>query len=104
MIPVEEWIPVTDGSGMDRSIAWAPGGELLYFLSERDRFRCIWAQPLDAATKKPVGDAFNVAHFHQASRSMVDAGFNMAVSRDSLFFALTNLSGNVWMIEPEAAE
>jgi Tol biopolymer transport system component len=103
-VPVEEWIPVTDGSGMDRSIAWAPGGELLYFLSERDRFRCIWAQPLDAATKKPVGDAFNVAHFHQASRSLVDAGFNMAANRDSLFFALANLSGNIWMIEPEAAE
>jgi Tol biopolymer transport system component len=104
MVPVEEWIPITDGSGMDRSVAWAPGGELLYFLSERDRFRCIWAQPLDAATKKPVGDPFNVAHFHQASRSMVDAGFNMAVSRDSLFFALANLSGNVWMLEPEAAK
>jgi hypothetical protein len=51
-----------------------------------------------------VGDAFNVAHFHQASRSMVDAGFNMVASRDSLFFALTNLSGNIWMLEPEAAE
>jgi eukaryotic-like serine/threonine-protein kinase len=104
MVPVEEWIPVSDGSGMDRSIAWAPGGELLYFLSERDRFRCIWAQPLDPATKQPLGDAFNVAHFHQASRSMVDAGFNMAVSRDSLFFGLANLSGNIWMLEPDAAE
>jgi Tol biopolymer transport system component len=104
MVPVEEWIPISDGSGMDRSIAWAPSGDLLYFHSERDRFRCIWAQPLDAVTKQPLGDAFNVAHFHQASRSMVDAGFILAPSRDSLFFALTNLSGNIWMIEPEAAE
>jgi eukaryotic-like serine/threonine-protein kinase len=104
IVPVEEWIPISDGSGMDRSIAWAPGGELLYFLSERDRFRCIWAQRLDSATKKPVGAAFNVAHFHQASRSMLDAGFNMSASHDSLFFALTNLSGNIWMLEPEAKE
>jgi Tol biopolymer transport system component len=31
-----EWIPVTDGSGLDRNAVWSPDGNLLYFLSERD--------------------------------------------------------------------
>jgi Tol biopolymer transport system component len=99
--PVEEWIPISDGTEMDRNVTWSPDGAALYFLSERDGFRCVWGQRLDPATKRPAGDPFNVAHFHQASRSMVDAGFNMSVTSDSLVFALTDLTGNVWMVEPE---
>jgi Tol biopolymer transport system component len=101
-VPVEEWIAIDDGSQMDRNLAWSPDGNMLYFLSDRDGFRCIWAQRLERANKKPLGPAFNVVHFHQASRSMVDAGFNIAVTPNSLVFALTDLTGNIWMVEPEA--
>jgi Tol biopolymer transport system component len=100
--PVEEWVAISDGSEMDRNLTWSPDGATLYFLSERDGFRCIWAQRLDGASKRPAGAPFTIAHFHQASRSMVDAGFNMSVTSDSLVFALTDLTGNVWMLEPEA--
>jgi Tol biopolymer transport system component/predicted Ser/Thr protein kinase len=101
-VPAEEWVPVSGGTEMDRNITWAPDGATIYFLSERDGFRCVWAQPLDPETKRPNGGPFNIAHFHQASRSMVDAGFNMSVTNDSLVFALTDLTGNVWMVEPDA--
>jgi eukaryotic-like serine/threonine-protein kinase len=102
-VPVEEWVPISDGTAMDRNITWSPDGATIYFLSERDGFRCIWGQRLDPETKRPQGPPFSVAHFHQASRSMVDAGFNMSVTSDSLVFALTDLTGNVWMVEPETA-
>jgi Tol biopolymer transport system component len=102
-VPVEDWIPITDGTQMDRNITWSPDGSILYFFSERDGFRCIWAQRLDRATKHPIGAPFNVLHFHQASRSMVEAGFNISVTDDSLVVALTDLTGNVWMVEPETA-
>jgi hypothetical protein len=98
---LEEWIPIGAGDQMDRNIAWSPNGAMLYFLSDRDGFRCVWAQRLDPATKHPSGAPFNVVHFHQAGRSMVDAGFNMSVTADSLVFALTDLTANIWMIEPE---
>jgi len=99
-VPHKEWIPIGDGTGMDRNFAWSPDGGMAYFLSERDGFRCIWAQKLDPATKRPIGDAFNVAHFHSAHQSMVVTGFTIAVGKDSLVLALTDLTGNVWMIEP----
>src|SRR6185295_14946032 len=54
-VPQSEWIPITDGQGLDRSANWSPDGKLLYFLSERDGFRCFWAQPVDPATKHPAG-------------------------------------------------
>jgi hypothetical protein len=88
---------------MDRNLVWSPDGATLYFLSDRDGFRCIWAQRLNPATKRLAGSPFSVVHFHQAGRSMVDAGFNMSVTADSLVFALTDLTGNIWMIRPEAA-
>ena len=37
---------------------WSPDGNLLYFLSERDGFRCIWGQKLDPASKRPLGAPF----------------------------------------------
>ena len=97
-----DWIPITDGKEMDRQSYWSPDGNLLYFLSDRDGFRCIWAQPLDAATKRPNGEAKSVHHFHGARRSLRGVGsrasaIQMSVARDQLVFALGELTGNIWM-------
>ena len=43
--------------------SWAPDGDLIYMVSERDTFRCIWAQRLDSR-KHPVGSPLPVKHFH----------------------------------------
>ena len=40
-VPARDWVPITDGTGLDRDAAWAPDGNLLYFFSERDGFPCI---------------------------------------------------------------
>ena len=41
----EEWITVTTVAGSNRRPWWSPNGNLLYFLSTRDNYQCIWAQP-----------------------------------------------------------
>ena len=97
-----DWIPITDGKEMDRQTYWSPDGKLLYFLSDRDGFRCIWAQPLDADTKRPNGEAKSVLHFHGRRRSLRGVGnqaaaIQMSFSRDQLVFALGELTGNIWM-------
>ena len=61
--PESSWIPITNGLTPDRMAVWAPDGNLVYFLSERDGFRCFWAQRLDPATKHPLGDPFVVQTF-----------------------------------------
>jgi Tol biopolymer transport system component len=97
-----EWIAVTDGSSVERDPAWAPGGNLLYFLSERDGFRCIWARRLDSS-KRPAGEAFAVKHFHAArwSLSSIARGFQigLSVGNGRILFALGELTGNIWMQE-----
>jgi Tol biopolymer transport system component len=54
-LPPSDWIPITDGHGLDHETRWSLDGKLLYFLSERDGFRCFWAQRLDPATNFSSG-------------------------------------------------
>jgi Tol biopolymer transport system component/tRNA A-37 threonylcarbamoyl transferase component Bud32 len=100
-IPENEWIPVTDGQAMDRYACWSPDGNLLYFLSERDSFRCIWAQRLEPVTKHPSGAAFPVRHFHTSRRSLATVGdplsTGLTVAADKVVFSMTERTGNIWM-------
>ncbi|BDC48458.1 hypothetical protein F183_A07740 [Bryobacterales bacterium F-183] len=110
-----EWIRVGfenfsgDGGGMLASVdfqpAWSPDGNLLYWLSGRDGFRCIWAQRLDPVTKKPQGPPFAVRHFHRSRRSLLrqvptratQVGFR--VYRDRAYFSMDEVTGNVWIAD-----
>ena len=91
---------MTDGESYDLSATWSHDGSVIYYFSERDGSRCIWAQRLDAATKHPTGSPFAVQHFHNATRSLIQMTTNalgLSATRDKLVFNLAEISGNVWM-------
>jgi DNA-binding winged helix-turn-helix (wHTH) protein/Tol biopolymer transport system component len=95
-----QWVDATtEPSNADGRVAWSPDGNLLYFVSERDAFRCIWAQRLDPTTKRPVDPPSAVYHLHQTARrlSHIVGRVGMAVDRDKIVFALEEMRGNVWM-------
>jgi hypothetical protein len=99
---VNEWIPITDGSTYDDKARWAPDGKLIYFTSDRDGFRCLWAQRLDPATKRPSGAPLPLYHFHSARRSLLNAGIlplEISVARDKIVFSMGEVAGNIWMAE-----
>jgi hypothetical protein len=101
--PRQEWIPITDGSAMDRYPAWSPNGNILYWLSERDGYRCLVFQRLDPATKRRRGPMEYLRHFHAARSSLLDfPNPNMArpaVARDKIVFSLAERTGNIWMTD-----
>jgi serine/threonine protein kinase/Tol biopolymer transport system component len=101
-IPSQEWIAVTGYTPYEGKPRWSPNGNLLYFSSMRDGFRCIWAQPLDPGTKLPQGRPFAVYHSHDPHRSLSileEGRWELWVARDALIFAMGERTGNIWLAE-----
>lgn len=99
-----EWIRITGGDLSVDKPRWSPDGNLMYFTSKRDGFMCIWAQRLDANTKGPVGEAFDVYHFHTSRRSLANVGLGpleISVARNALVFNLGEITANVWRLSHE---
>jgi Tol biopolymer transport system component len=101
----KDWIPITDASAIDRNAHWSPGGNLLYFLSDRDGMRCIWAQRIDPRTGRPRGAAFPVHHFHHARLSLTQGAnpsdVSMSVAKDRLVVSIVENTGNIWILGAE---
>jgi Tol biopolymer transport system component len=99
-IPQSKWIAVTDATALDREARWSADGSLIYFLSDRDGFRCIWARRLNAVNKHPVGPIFAVLHLHNPRLSLMHVPNTGHVSLCSvgnqLIFAMGELTGNLW--------
>lgn len=73
---------------------------MLYFISDRDGFNCIWARRLNPESKRPEGEPFAVHHIHHPQRSpapLPDLG--MGVAHDKLVLNILQRKGNIWMAD-----
>jgi Tol biopolymer transport system component len=98
-----EWIAVSSGATLTDAPRWSAEGTLLYYVSDRDGFRCLWAQPLEPATKQPVGDPRALLHMHRRKTSIgnVDIrGIDVTVGGGRLVFNVAESQGNIWLAEP----
>lgn len=99
-----EWITIAQYPGRNNRPWWSPDGNLLYFLSLKDDWPDIWAQRLDPSTKRPVGEAFAVQHFHGIRRTpdnLGSASFGPAIGKDQIIFSLREETGNIWIAEQQ---
>jgi len=98
--PEGQWIAITDGTALDRSPVWSPDDRMLFFLSERDGQRCIWARRLNPNSKRAAGEMFPVYHFHRARFSLFTIPFGnigFKAAGDSMVFTLAESTGNIWL-------
>ncbi len=101
LVPRSDWIPIAD-SGWDDKPHFSANGKLIFFSSDRDGFRCIWAQ-LVGPDMHPVGAAFAVYHSHERRRSfrnLRNSSFEIAVGPDMVVFNQEERTGNIWLLEP----
>jgi WD40 repeat protein len=101
LVPRSEWIPIA-GSGWEDKPHFSANGKLIVFSSDRDGFRCIWAQPV-GPDMHPTGDAFAVYHSHERRRSLRNLDieiFDLAVGPDMVVFDQEERTGNIWLLEP----
>jgi eukaryotic-like serine/threonine-protein kinase len=97
LVPRNEWIAISD-SGWDDKPHFSHDDNLLFFSSDRDGFRCIWAQRLGPG-RHPSGEPFPVYHCHERRRSLKNLGlfFAIAVGPDRIVFNQAELTGNIWL-------
>jgi eukaryotic-like serine/threonine-protein kinase len=76
---------------------WFPDGTAVYGVSSLDGFNCLWAQRLDPATKRPVGDPVAIFHSHSARHTIAHA--RLARTPEGLVFGRTEQTGNIWLAE-----
>jgi Tol biopolymer transport system component len=103
-----EWIGVTDGTVFAQDPSWSANGKVLYFISERDVFRCFWAQPLDSSMR-PSGEPFALQHFHsarQSLRGLGSTGYRVGLwsGAGRTVFSFPELTGNIWLQETARAK
>ena len=98
----KEWMLVAAHGGHPH---WSPDGNLLYFLSVKDGFLCLWAQPLSPKTKTPNGLLIDVQHAHSPRWSMGKLSMGntrgLSLARDKLVFSTAETVGNIWLAEAE---
>jgi Tol biopolymer transport system component len=103
LVKQSDWIPVTDGTGLDREARWSADGNRIYFLSDRDGFRCIWARNLDPKSKQPRGPPYPALHLHDARLSLshiANTGqVGISARGENLIFSMGELTGNLWTTE-----
>ncbi len=96
-------IPITAGSEDGYLSAWSPDGGMLYFLSDRDGFRCLYVQRLDPNTKEPRGEVDEVYHSHSARVSLGAiepfAEIGLSVAEDKIALSMAELTGEIWLME-----
>jgi Tol biopolymer transport system component len=98
-VPYEEWIPLTSGEHRVDAPRWSPDGKSIVYVSDRDGFLCVWEQPLNAATGRPVGDPIAIQHWHQRQLSIANVYVEMmdlALAPGRLVLNLGELRGNIW--------
>lgn len=99
-----EWIPIGDGERDLRPCGWSPNGRVLYLLSARDGYRCLYAQPIDPETGRPLGAATVVHHFHSTRwltgrETSASTGPSNAIMAGAFVFDQTIVSSNIWLLK-----
>jgi hypothetical protein len=97
--PPEEWIRIAGGDEWVAAPRWSPDGRLLYYLSNRDDFICVWARALDSTTLRPTGEPMAIVHAHDAEKRMLTLKrevWSLAVGADRLIFNAALSRGNVY--------
>jgi eukaryotic-like serine/threonine-protein kinase len=103
--PISEslWIPVTDGEHRDFEPSWSDDGTMLYFLSDRDGNRCLWAIRVNGRSKRPIGEPFPVQHLHSRSTHIpITSGagvFGVSPGSGRLVFGAAEMSSTILHLE-----
>lgn len=96
-----EWIAVTDGRSFEDKPRWSADGRTVYFVSNRSGLLNVWGHRFDPAAGKLVGKPFRVTKLDSPELTLLPntEALELSVTRDKMFLPLTEISGQVWILE-----
>lgn len=97
-IPPNDWIQVAEDRNFIGSPQWSRDGKVLYYISNRDSFSCVWAQAFSAAQKK-FGEPVPVYHDHGFPSLKVNPARSIAVTSDRIYLFMSSTSSNIWKMK-----
>jgi hypothetical protein len=107
--PPEEWIAIGEPEVDLRPAGWSPDGTLLYLLSGRDGYRCLYAQRVAPGTGEPRGPTFAVWHSHEGRwltgrETSLSTGPSSAVGPRMFVFDQSRVSSDIWLLRQSRPE
>jgi eukaryotic-like serine/threonine-protein kinase len=99
-VPRSEWVQITTDDVFAQVVGWSPDGKKLYYVSDRDGFRCLWAQRVEEMTKKPAGLPFEVYPIHRpfAHPVLKPGALEAGMSRDNFILSMGEMRADIWML------
>jgi len=94
-----KWLQIVAEESWSGAPRWSADGDILYHLSTRDGFMCVWGQPLEPTTRTPTGDPFPVVHAHRDGMKMMPFAkfmWTLEVGGDRLVFNAGEITGDVY--------
>jgi Tol biopolymer transport system component len=94
------WRAMTDGAAFDDKPRWGPDGRVLYFVSNRDGVKNVWARRFDNTSGTPIGEPFLVTSFSspQFVISPQAVQMDIAVTATHLMIPMSESRGDIWML------
>ncbi len=95
------WRAMTDGAAFDDKPRWGPDGRVLYYVSNRDGVKNVWARRFDNTTGMTIGEPFPVTSFRspQFLISPQAVQMDIAVTATHLLVPMSESRGDVWMLD-----
>jgi Tol biopolymer transport system component len=95
------WRPITDGTTFDDKPRWGPDGRVLYYVSDRDGVKNVWARRFDNVKGTSVGEPFPVTSFRspQFLISSRVVQMDIAITATQLMIPMSESRGDIWMLD-----
>lgn len=98
-LPQTSWIPITGPDETAKTPRWSADGKMVFYISNRDNYWCIWGQRFDPIVGKPMGKPFPVQHYHALNLSISgvsDHSLNLSVGNRSIYVNVAEMNSTIW--------
>ncbi len=93
------WIPITTGAERGDRPRWSGDGQVMFYLSARDGYWCLWGQHFDPSSGTLKGAPFAVMHYHNVRltpEAVIDDSLQLSVAGENVYLNIGEIRDTIW--------